>query len=131
MRFDLGHGLEAARQAALAEVDRQARDLAAALGGDTPAHAAKREEAERFFKDRADRAPIDADYPMLAAEVGITAGTLLLVALLVEERGRNWKFHLGQIEAARLGAKSAIRSADSHAAIRAIVTAFKEDRPPP
>lgn len=128
MRFDLGHGLEAARQAALAEVDRVSRDRAAALGGDTPAHAAKREEAERFCKDRA---AIDSYYPMLAAEVGITADTLMLVALVVDERGRNWKFKLGQIEAARLGAKSAIRSADSHPAIRAIVTAFKEDRPPP
>lgn len=119
MRFDLGPDLAAAREAALAAVDKLARLRADALGGETPAHAAKREEAERMIREAALREPDPSDYPMLDAEIGITAASLIEVAGVVHSRAAAWRKALAVIEAERLAAKAAIRAATSHLAIRA------------
>lgn len=57
--------------------------------------------------------PDPADYPLLAAEVGITAPTLTEVAQIVNLAQQQWKMVGAQIEALRLGAKVAIAAAET------------------
>ncbi len=69
--------------------------------------------------------PQPADYPMLAAEIGITAATLTGVAEVVNAAYQAWLAIGAQIEAARLGAKAAIDAAttadEARAAAEAVV----------
>lgn len=53
------------------------------------------------------------DYPLLAAEIGITAETLLGVAQVVFEAHQGWRQVGSMIEALRLGAKQAVDAADT------------------
>lgn len=68
--------------------------------------------------------PKPADYPMLAAEVGITAEDFAGVAAVVNAAYRNWQQLGASIEAVRLGTKAAIDAAtnvdDAHAIIVAV-----------
>jgi hypothetical protein len=70
-------------------------------------------------------APQPADYPLLSAEIGITADTLEGVAGVVDAAYRQWLTIGGMIEAVRLSAKKAISAADTidaaNAAFDAIV----------
>ncbi len=59
----------------------------------------------------ADENPQPADYPMLSAEIGITAATLAGVAEVVNAAYEAWLMIGARIEAARLGAKAAIDAA--------------------
>lgn len=59
----------------------------------------------------ADTDPGPADYPLLAAEIGITAETLVGVATIVHAQHQAWRNIGGQIEAARLAGKAAIDAA--------------------
>ena len=121
MRFDLGPGLEEARAAALAEVDRIAARQVAALGGDTAAHRLKREEAERVALDRA---PLPRLYPVLSAEAAAMGSTILSRASLVLGQADAWRAALAQIEARRVARKAMLREAGSHAELRALVRGF-------
>ncbi|MDI7864830.1 hypothetical protein MRS76_23155 [Rhizobiaceae bacterium n13] len=67
----------------------------------------KAEEARQYL---AETDPIDGD-PLLLAEVGITAPTLAEVASVVHAAYTQWQQIGAAIEAARLGAKSAIYAA--------------------
>ncbi|ATN32917.1 hypothetical protein ACO34A_03765 [Rhizobium sp. ACO-34A] len=76
--------------------------------------------------------PVSADYPMLAAEIGITAETLAGVASIVSAAYEAWITIGSAIEAARLGAKLAVDSAETAEAAMAAavidwssVTAFQ------
>lgn len=62
---------------------------------------------------RADPVPDVANYPLIAAEVGITADTLTAVAQLVYDAHKRWRVIGAQIEALRLGAKAAINAAET------------------
>lgn len=121
MRFDLGPGLDAARAAALAEVDRIAARHAAALGGDTAAHRMKRAEAERAVEEGG---AIGLLYPVLAAEAAATGQTIHGVAQAVLERADAWRAALAKLEGARIATKARIRAAGSHAELRALVQGF-------
>src|SRR5690606_7611681 len=69
--------------------------------------------------------PDPADYPLLAAEVGITGETLADVAAVVDAHYQAWRVIGAAIEQARLGAKAAVDAAetaeDAQAAYDAIV----------
>lgn len=60
-----------------------------------------------------DPAPDPADYPLLLAEVGITAPTLAEVGVVVRQAHGAWILLGAQIEAVRLGAKKAIDEAET------------------
>lgn len=67
----------------------------------------------------ADAEPDAATYPLLAAEVGITAPTLGEVAQVVAAAHAGWTIIGAQIEAARLGAKAAVSAATDAATAEA------------
>jgi hypothetical protein len=76
----------------------------------------KRAEAERMATDPA---PQPEAYPMLAAEVGITADTLADVGAIVRARAAAWTVVAAQIESLRLQAKAAVMAANNAAEARA------------
>lgn len=78
--------------------------------GQAMTYAQKAEEA-RLCLDAAD--PIPEDYPLLAAEIGITASTLVGVAQVVAAAYAQWLQIGAAIEAARLSAKKAISEAET------------------
>jgi hypothetical protein len=72
----------------------------------------KADEAKRYFAAvEAGGAPEASDYPLLSAEVGITAPTLGEVAAVVNNAFLQWQIIGGAIEAVRLGTKAAIDAA--------------------
>lgn len=69
----------------------------------------KRREAEDCLAEvAAAQTPDPQDYPLLAAEVGITAEDLVAVATVVAGLAAQWRTVAAYIEALRLGAKAAI-----------------------
>lgn len=82
----------------------------------------KTTEARAFLDDVS---PLAADYPLLSAEVGITAATIVDVANTVLAAFDQWQTIGAAIEAARLGTKMAINAAetavDAQAAFDAVV----------
>ena len=76
----------------------------------------KAAEASAFM---ADGDPQPERYPLLAAEIGITASTLAGVALVVSQANAQWAIIGAGIEAARLGAKAAVDAAIDAAAVHA------------
>lgn len=62
--------------------------------------------------------PETADYPMLAAEVGITAPTLAGVAEIVVAAYNQWLIIGSAIEATRRAANIAVEAADTRAAVQ-------------
>lgn len=82
----------------------------------------KSDEARRYL---ASSDPVDADFPLLAAEVGITAPDIHGVATIVSAAFGQWQQIGASIEAARLGGKALIEAAetasDAQAAFDAIV----------
>lgn len=120
MRFDLGPQLDDLRAQALSKVDREAE--AQRLRHITPGagqalvYEQKRAEAQRMENDPD---PVASNYPLLAAEVGITAPTLAEVGSKVRELSAAWLATAAAIEAARLGAKVAIGAAATPPEIRA------------
>jgi len=63
--------------------------------------------------------PQPGAYPLLTAEVGITAPTLAEVGAIVRQAHGQWILLGAAIEAARLGAKKAIEEAGTPDAARA------------
>ncbi|WP_417436615.1 hypothetical protein [Hoeflea sp.] len=76
----------------------------------------KTAEARAFLDDVS---PVPGDYPLLSAEVGITAATIADVANTVLAAFEQWQVIGAAIEAARLGTKMAINAADTAAAAQA------------
>ncbi len=120
MRLDVGGSLTALRAVAKARIDQAAE--AARLRFVTPGAAqalvyeAKRREAEAMANDVAPRA---AAYPLLAAEVGITAPDLAAVGAAVRAIAAQWMAAAAAIEAVRLAAKRAVDLAQTPAEVRA------------
>ena len=77
---------------------------------------AKRNEAVALA---ADQSPDPADYPLLAAEIGITASTLTDVGAAVLLTAAQWRNVAAAIERLRLGAKQAVAAATTIAAVHA------------
>lgn len=120
MRLDLGPTVDTLKLTLTAQVDADAE--AARLQWITPGsgqaltYEQKRAEAERMATDPA---PQPTDYPLLAAEVGITADTLTAVGTLVRARAAAWTAIAAQIESLRLQAKAAVMAASNAAEARA------------
>lgn len=102
------------KAAAKAEIDRQAE--AARLrfvtpgSGQSAVYLAKAEEALAL---QTDGSPDPADYPLLAASIGIEGADLAAVAAVVLAQRAAWLTVAAAIEAERLGAKAAIDALDS------------------
>lgn len=77
----------------------------------------KADEASRFL---AASNPKADDFPLLSAEIGVTAETLHGVAEAVSSAFNQWLFIGGQIETVRLKAKAAVEAAETEEAAHAI-----------
>lgn len=108
--------LASAKAAAIKHVDTTAERARWAWitpgAGQALVYALKREEAQRFADDPE---PDPADYPMLSAEVGITAETIEEVAVTVAAIATAWVQVAAAIETLRLAAKAAVLGAESEA----------------
>ena len=69
------------------------------------------QKADQAAAYRAASSPVEADYPLLMAEVGITGETIEAVAGVIAASFLAWQQIGSQIEATRLGAKKAIEAA--------------------
>lgn len=120
MRLDLGPTIDTLKLTLTTQVDAEAeatRLLWITPGsGQALTYEQKRIEAERMATDPA---PQPEAYPMLAAEVGITADTLTAVGALVRARAAAWTAIAAQIESLRLQAKAAVMAANNAAEARA------------
>jgi hypothetical protein len=120
MRLDLGPTIDTLKLTLTTQVDAEAeatRLLWITPGsGQALTYEQKRIEAERMATDPA---PQPEAYPMLAAEVGITADTLGAVGALVRARAAAWTAVAAQIESLRLQAKAAVMAANTAAEARA------------
>ena len=76
--------------------------------GQAMTYSQKADEAQRYL---AAADPKPADYPLLSAEVGITAADIVGVAAVVDAAYRKWQVIGAAIEAVRLGTKAAIDAA--------------------
>lgn len=97
-----------------AEIERMKYITAGA--GQAMTYMQKADEASRYLATVAKgETPAAADYPLLSAEVGITAATIGEVAAVVNGAFIFWQQKGAAIEAARLGAKAAIDAASTAA----------------
>lgn len=78
----------------------------------------------------ADPDPLVDDYPLVAAEIGITGQTLSEVAAAIHAAYQGWRYIGAQIEAARLGGKAAVDAATSAAQAQAVFDSLKWPLPP-
>jgi len=122
--------LQTARLAAIGRVNAKAGELRrtfiTSIPGQEMLYMAKEAEARAWV---AATAPDLADYPLMSAEVGLTAPDAAQLAQLWLNLGAQWRQVAGQIEAARLGAVYAIESAGSEATISAIESTYMEALP--
>jgi hypothetical protein len=84
--------------------------------GQAMTYQAKAAEAKAFLSAED---PEATDFPLLSAEVGITADSLAGVAQIVAGAYAQWQIIGAAIEAARLGGKAAIEAADNATAAQA------------
>lgn len=84
---------------------------------------AKEEEARSYVLESPEPASL-TDYPLIAAEVGITAATAYQLAQVWLYMGAQWRGIAAQIETARLGAIAQIGVAASEADITAIEATY-------
>jgi hypothetical protein len=92
------------------------------IPGQEMIYLAKEAEAVRYLAETPEPTTLDG-YPMLAAEVGITAPTAYELAQLWANMSALWRGIAAQIETARLGAIYQIETAPDAAAVDAIVAA--------
>jgi len=130
MRLDVGGSLAALRLAAKAQIDGAAERARLAFVTPGAAQAlvydAKRREAEAMTSDPA---PAPALYPLLAAEVGITAPTLAGVGAAVRALAAEWTAAAAAIEGVRLAAKRAVDLALTPAEVRAAASGLSWPAP--
>lgn len=113
-------GLEAARARWRAHVDALAETARLAFvtpgAGQAAVYWAKLDEARRW---QAAVAPDPGDYPLLAAELGITGADHDEVAATIIATATAWLTVAAAIEAVRLQAKAAIDEAETEAEMQA------------
>ncbi|WP_449255193.1 hypothetical protein [Bosea sp. (in: a-proteobacteria)] len=100
-----------------AEAERQRLRWITPGAGQAMTYARKVEQAKAVLVDH-DSMP--ADYPMLAASIGIDGADLLAVANLVIAMDQSWEQIGAAIEQARLGAKKAVDAAGTISAANAV-----------
>jgi hypothetical protein len=113
----------AAQAAARDRINRLAgearRPFITDIAGQEMIYLGKEAEARAYL---ADPAPDPADYPMLMAEVGLTAATPGQLAQLWLQMGAIWRQVAAAIEGARMTALIAVDAAATESAIDAAVT---------
>lgn len=77
-----------------------------------------------------DPEPLVDDYPLVAAEIGITGQTLSDVAAAIHAAYQAWRYIGAQIEAARLGGKAAVDAAVSAEQAQAVFDSLEWPLPP-
>lgn len=114
------------RRTAIAEVNDIAgqarRAMITWIPGQEMLYLAKEAEARAW---QADPAPVLADYPLISAEIGITAATAGDLAALWLTMGAQWRAAAAQIETARLGTVKAIEDAADKVTIDAALAAYR------
>lgn len=123
----LASDLAKSKASAIAKVNGWAATVRAqhitAIPGQDMIYLAKEAEALRWLA--ADPAPADlSGFPLLAAEIGITAETPDQLAQLWVNLGELWRGLAAQIETARLGTIKVIAEADSEAAVAAALVSL-------
>lgn len=115
-----GSHLTKLRQRLRAAIDRaaEAERLKYITGGAGQAMTYQRKVEEARMAD-AEADPVAADYPLLAASVGIDGQTVADVADLVLAMDAQWSVIGAAIEAARRAGKQAVAEAADEAAVRA------------
>lgn len=117
----LAADLAAAKAAAIAQVNAWAGRERARYVTIAPAqemiYLAKEVEALRYL---ADTDPDPADYPLIVAEVGVTAPDAYQIAQIWAYMAGLWRQVAAQIEAARLGTIAQIEAAEDEAALSQI-----------
>jgi len=112
--------------AAMADVDLTAEALRQRVltqgSGQALAYKKKEEEALACLSDSS---PSEEDYPFLAAEVGVTADTLLDVAQTVVDAANAWYAVGVELERLRLTAKKRLASATTAGEIASIVNGIE------
>ncbi len=88
--------------------------------GQALTYSQKSDEANRYLVAVS---PVAADYPLLSAEVGITASDIGGVAAIVKAAFTQWQIIGARIEASRLKAKASIEEASTEEAVRAAAAA--------
>lgn len=95
--------------------------------GQAMTYARKTDEARRVEAAIAAEEDVQpADYPLLAASLGIDGNTIAEVAAVILAMDTAWAQIGAAIEAARLGAKQAIDAADDEATARAVAPAWPQ-----
>lgn len=121
---EFGQGLAERRRLAIAMVQERVgtarRRYITAIPGQEMIYQAKEGEAIRYVAASPEPADL-TDYPMLAAEVGITAPTAHELAQVWLGMAHLWRQVAAVLEAARLTANADIAAAPSIAAIAAIL----------
>ena len=119
-------GLERARAAARADLaawgQASRRQYITPLPGQDMIYLAKQEEARRWM---ADAEPDLADYPLLSAEVGITAPDADQLAQIWANMAALWITAAGQLELLRLTASAAIEAAETITEITAALATIQ------
>lgn len=117
--------LGAIRAAAIAAINRRAGEVRSAYITVIPGQQMlylRKEQVARDFLAATD--PDPADYPLLAAEIGITASTGYELAQIWLNLGAQWEATAATMETARLGAINAVESASSEAEVIAARDGF-------
>lgn len=122
MKRSLTKDLTPIRTLAKARIDAEAAAIEEAIASKHPTHNVKylekAAEAREILEIESLGGQLDAtDYPLLNAEVGITAATLSEVAQIVQTMRAQWKAATAQLETLRLQAKKDIDTATTPAAI--------------
>ncbi|MFD2264365.1 hypothetical protein ACFSM5_15785 [Lacibacterium aquatile] len=117
--------LELVKARALRQIDWDAEQYRLTLVTPGSAQAmvylAKEDEARRFVLDSA---PDAENYPLLAAEVGVTAEDLPGVAAQVATLASAWRQAAAGIETIRLAGKKAVQEAENAASVEAVLAAL-------
>jgi hypothetical protein len=115
------------KAAAIRKIDIEAEQVRLRVltpgAGQALVYEAKRREASEFkHAHDTGQNPNVAQYPLVQAEIGITAPTAIEVAQTILALAQQWSSFAGLIEAARLGAKRAVELATTPAAIETAST---------
>lgn len=127
MRFDLTVDLAATQAAAKAKIDADAETARQQWitpgSGQAMVYQKKADVAASFLAKYPDStsaaSATAADWPLINAEVGITAATLFDVASTWQQMAAAWQTAAAAIEKVRLGAKQAIDAAATVKAVNA------------
>ncbi|OYY80626.1 MAG: hypothetical protein B7Y61_15415 [Rhizobiales bacterium 35-66-30] len=134
--LDGGDALAALKSTLRASIDARAEECRARYitqgAGQAMTYMRKADEARRMVADiTAGGAPDPAQYPLLCAEIGITAPTLAEVGQIVAAQDAAWQEAGRAIEALRLGAKRAVDGAQDAEAARAAAHVLWPGSPAP